>query len=84
MPAWISSVTQRIEFSMIRRIKRRISAILFLMMFILIFSVENTALVDVQLFHWHVKMPLAVIVFSMLAIGFAIGRSSRDIKLLKV
>ena len=69
------------RFLMIRRIKRRISAIIFLMIFILIFLVENIELVNVQLLHWQVKIPLSFIVFSMLLIGFVIGRNSRDIKL---
>lgn len=68
------------RYLMIRRIKRRISALIFLTIFVLLFTAENTALVSVQLLHWQVNIPLAVIVFSMLLIGFVIGRISQDIK----
>jgi uncharacterized integral membrane protein len=64
---------------MIGRIKRRISAILVLGIFFLIFMAENTSLVEVHFFHWQMKTPLAVVIISMLVIGVAVGGGWRKL-----
>ena len=48
-----------------------------LVLLMLIFAVQNSEIVDVQLLRWHLKMPRSVLIFTMLLIGFIIGWSSR-------
>ena len=65
-------------------IKRRVGLTIVLLIMVLIFAVQNAALVDIQFLRWHVEMPRSVLIFSMLAVGFIIGWSSRVIyRLLK-
>jgi len=63
----------------IRHIKTRAGSTIILLLIVLIFAVQNTAVVEVQFFRWQVETPRSVLIFSMLSIGFAIGWSSRVI-----
>ena len=62
-----------------RQIKLRAGLTLLLLTLVLIFAVQNAALIDIQIFRWHVELPRSVILFSMLIIGFIIGWSARVI-----
>ncbi len=57
--------------------KYLITAILSL--FVMVFAVQNAAIVEIRLLFWEVALPRSILIFLMLLIGIAIGWVSRSI-----
>lgn len=62
-----------------RRLIIRTSVSIILLLLVLIFAVQNAALVDIRYFRWQFELPRSALIFTMLAIGFIVGWSSRAI-----
>lgn len=50
-----------------------------LLLFVLIFAVQNTKIVEIQLLFWQVEFPRSLLIFMMLLIGIVIGWASRTV-----
>ena len=57
--------------------KYLITAILLLL--VMVFAVQNVAVVEIRLLFWEVALPRSILIFLMLLIGIAIGWVSRSI-----
>lgn len=57
--------------------KHYIAAILFLL--VVVFAVQNAAIVEIRLLFWEVTFPRSLLIFLMLLIGMAIGWITRSI-----
>lgn len=44
-----------------------------LLLFVMIFAVQNAKIVEIQLLFWQVEFPRSLLIFMMLLIGFVIG-----------
>jgi uncharacterized integral membrane protein len=53
--------------------KLQIVFTLSIIILVLIFAVQNSAIVKVQLLFWHVDMPLSLLIFAMILVGVVIG-----------
>lgn len=55
-----------------------------LIILVMIFAVQNAAVVDIRLLFWDVAIPRSLLIFMMLFIGIVIGWFSRSVfRLLK-
>ena len=54
-----------------------ITILLFVM--VMIFAVQNAAMVEIQLLFWEVAFPRSLLIFMMLLIGIVIGWFARSI-----
>lgn len=51
----------------------------FLFVMVMIFAVQNAAMVEIQLLFWEVAFPRSLLIFMMLLIGIVIGWFARSI-----
>ena len=61
-------------------LKRRISVVMVLLMSVLIFVVQNMALIEIQLFNWTIDVRRSILIGIVLIIGFVIGWSARSVR----
>ena len=59
--------------------KFRITMTLLLLGLVMIFAVQNVAVVDLKFLIWHGSIPRSLLIFLMLLIGIAIGWFARVI-----
>lgn len=52
---------------------------IFLFVLVMIFALQNAAIVEIQLLFWEVAFPRSLLIFMMLLIGIAIGWFARSI-----
>ena len=62
-----------------RYLRRRIGLVMVLLVLVLIFAVQNAALIEVQLLRWIVDVRRSVLIAVVLVIGFVIGWCARTI-----
>ena len=58
----------------------RIIALLILISFVLVFTLQNIKIVEIQLLFWQFAMPRSLLIFMMLMIGFLIGWFTKVVK----
>ena len=51
-----------------------------LLMTVLIFVVQNMALIEIQLFNWTINVRRSILIGIVLIIGFVIGWSARSVR----
>lgn len=54
--------------------------ILMLITFVLVFTVQNVKIVEIQLLVWEFKMPRSLLIFTMIISGFLMGWFGRSFK----
>ena len=59
--------------------KNRILVTIGLFIAVLIFAVQNAAIVEIQLLFWKISFPRSLLIFMMLLIGIVIGWFARSI-----
>lgn len=59
--------------------KLRLIITLALLLFVMLFAVQNAATVEIKLLFWEVSFPRSLLIFMMLLIGIIIGWFSRAI-----
>lgn len=50
-----------------------------LLVMVMVFAVQNVAVVEIKLLFWHVALPRSLLIFMMLLIGIVIGWFSRSL-----
>lgn len=55
--------------------KTKIAIIILLSVLVIIFAVQNTRIVEIELFVWKFHIPRSLLIFTILYIGFSIGRT---------
>ena len=60
-------------------LRRRIGLVMVLLILVLIFAVQNAALIEIQLLRWIVDVRRSVLIAVVLFIGFVMGWSARTI-----
>ena len=58
-------------------LRTRIGITIVLFLLIVVFAVQNAAVIEIQFLSWHIDIRRSVLIFSVLAIGFVMGWSSR-------
>jgi len=57
----------------------KFSITVFLFLMVIIFAVQNAAMVEIQLLFWEVSFPRSLLIFMMILIGIVIGWFARSI-----
>ena len=57
----------------------RLIITLFLLLFVMVFAVQNAATVEIKLLFWEVSFPRSLLIIMMLLIGIIVGWFSRAI-----
>lgn len=63
----------------IRYLRLRIGITIILLLLIVVFAVQNAAVIDIRFLAWRLDIRRSVLIFSVLVIGFVMGWSSRVI-----
>lgn len=59
--------------------KFKLTITLVLFLFVMIFAVQNAAMVEIRLLFWEVTFPRSLLIFMMLLIGMIIGWFGRSL-----